>query len=106
MTPDVGELGLLFMMGMGPPCGWAVVTKMSALKTYVVDLKKKKVNVIRSKCSLGVPFLTFLASHTKRSRCDQMDPPHVNFRVKLCLHAKVLGSILFSSKSTLFGFFI
>ena len=52
----------------------AVVTKVSALKTYVVDFKNESEYVIRLKRFLVVPFLTFLALYTKVKRCGQMGP--------------------------------
>ena len=49
---------------------WAVVTKVSTLKTCCRLLKLNK-HVIKSKCFLEVPFLTFLALQIKRKRCGQ-----------------------------------
>ena len=47
--------------------------------------------MIRSKNFLEVPFLIFLALHIKRENVARWDLLHVIHKLKLCLHAKVLG---------------
>ena len=68
------ETTTLYTPEKNPPYRWAVATKVSALNTYVADLKKKRSEYeIRSVFFFfKVPLLSFLILHTKRKRCGQM----------------------------------
>ena len=69
---------------------WAVITKVSDLKRYVVEFKYKSEHMIRSKRFFG-SIISYIFSLTHRGRNARWDPPHVICKVKLPLHAKALG---------------